>query len=71
MTLREKIVADIQNLPESALPKLQETIEQLREKDEPGFLRRLQKIKIQAPPDFSTNFDLYANGEKDVESNIR
>lgn len=69
MNLREEIVADIQMLPEAALPKLQEAIKKLREEeDKPGFLSRLQKIKINdLPPDFSRNIDLYLNGEKELD----
>lgn len=72
MTIREKIVSKVQNLPEGALPKVYEFVERIEEeKDAPGLLRRLQKIKIQGPPDFSRNLDLYMNGEKDIEENIR
>ncbi len=72
MNIREEIVAKVRNLPESVLPKIHEFIEKIEEKDEkPGLLKRLQKIKIQAPPDFAENFDLYANGEKNIEENIR
>ncbi len=69
MNLREEIVADIQTLPEAVLPKLQETIKKLREDEEkPGFLKRLQKIKINdLPSDFSRNIDLYLNGEKELD----
>ncbi len=69
MNLREEIVADIQTLPETLLPKLQETIKKLREDEEkPGLLRRLQKIKIiDAPPDSSRNIDLYLSGEKNID----
>ncbi|MEP6924209.1 MAG: hypothetical protein ABI954_07075 [Pyrinomonadaceae bacterium] len=69
MNLREEIVADIQTLPETVLPKLRETIIKLREDEEkPGLLRRLQKIKItDAPSDFSRNIDLYLSGEKSID----
>ena len=72
MTVREEIVAKVQNLPENVLPDVYEFVEKIEEKEEkPGLLRRLQKIKIQGPPDFAENFDLYANGEKSIEENIR
>lgn len=73
MNLREEIVTEIQNLPDNLLPELQETIKKMRERQErPELLRRLQKIKIQdLPPDFSRNIDLYLNGEKDIDENIR
>ncbi len=73
MTIREEIVAKVQNLPENVLSDVYEFVEKICEQNEkkPGLLRRLQKIKIQAPPDFAENFDLYANGEKSIEENIR
>lgn len=69
MTLREEIVAKVQGLPENALPELNEAIEKLRKKqDEPGFLKRLQQIKIKdLPPDYSRNVDLYLSGEKKID----
>lgn len=72
MTVREEIIAKVQNLPENVLPEIYEFVEKIAEKEEkPGLLRRLQKIKIDGPPDFAENFDLYANGEKSIEENIR
>ncbi len=72
MNIREEIVAKVQNLPESVLPQVFDFVEKLEKEDEkPGLLKRLQKIKIQGPPDFAENFDLYANGEKSIEENIR
>jgi hypothetical protein len=71
MTIREEIVAKVQNLPENLLPEVFEFVAKVEEKEKkPGLLRRLQKIKIQAPPDFSRNIDLYMSGEKKVEENL-
>ena len=69
MTLREEIVAKVQVLPENALLELSEVIEKLQEKqDKPGFLKRLQQIKIKdLPPDYSRNIDLYLSGEKKID----
>jgi hypothetical protein len=65
MTIREEIVAKVQNLPENLLPEVFEFVEKIEEKEKkPGLLRRLQKIKIQAPADFSRNIDLYMSGER-------
>jgi hypothetical protein len=65
MTVREEIVAKVQNLPENLLPEVFEFVEKIEEKEKkPGLLRRLQKIKIQAPADFSRNIDLYMSGER-------
>ncbi len=71
MNIREEIIAKVQNLPESVLPEVYQIVEKIEEKEKkPGLLRRLQKIKIEAPADFSRNIDLYLNGEKDIEANI-
>jgi hypothetical protein len=71
MNIREEIVTKVQKLPESSLPEVYEFVEKLEAKEEePGLLRRLQKIKIQGPPDFSRNIDLYLNGEKKIEDNV-
>lgn len=68
MTLREEIIADIEKLPESVLPKLLEKIKELHEKAaQPTLMERLRKITIDAPPDFSRNIDLYMTGEKKFE----
>ena len=69
MTIREEIVAKVQNLPENVLPDVYEFVEKIEEKEEkPTLMERLSKIKIQGPPDFAENFDLYANGEKSIEN---
>jgi len=71
MNMREEIVAKVQNLPESVLPEIYEFIEQVEEKDEkPSLMERLRKIKIQGPPDFAENFDLYMSGEKSLDDYI-
>ncbi len=64
MNIREEIVEKVQNLPESDLPKVFDFVQKIAVKKKgPGLLRRLQKIKIDGPPDFSRNIDLYMNGE--------
>ena len=71
MNIREEIVAKVQNLSENLLSEVFEFVEKIEEKDKkPGLLRRLQKIKIQAPADFSRNIDLYMSGEKKIEENL-
>lgn len=71
MNIREEIVTKVQRLPENLLPEVFEFVEKIEEKDKKsGLLRRLQKIKIQAPADFSRNIDLYMNGEKKIEENL-
>lgn len=71
MTVREEIIAKVQNLPENVLPEIYEFVEKIIEKEnKPSLMERLRKIKIQAPPDFSRNIDLYMSGEKKIDENI-
>ncbi|MCY7376897.1 MAG: hypothetical protein LH472_13135 [Pyrinomonadaceae bacterium] len=68
MNIREEIVEKIQQIPESRLPELYKVVEKLvDEQPKEGFLKRLAKIKIDGPPDFAENFDLYMNGEKSLD----
>ncbi len=68
MITREEIVEKIRQIPENRLSELYRLVEDLVEgKPKEGLLRRLQKIEIDAPPDFAENFDLYANGEKSFD----
>ncbi|HQU82750.1 MAG TPA: hypothetical protein PKY59_06485 [Pyrinomonadaceae bacterium] len=71
MTVREEIIAKVQNLPENVLPEIYEFVEKIAEQEsKPSLMERLRKIKIQAPPDFSRNIDLYMSGEKKIDENI-
>jgi hypothetical protein len=71
MTIREKLVEKVQNLPEESLSKVYEFVETVEKTDETeGLLKRLRKIKIQGPKDFSRNIDLYMSGEKKIEDNL-
>ena len=68
MNIREEIVEKIKNIPENRLPEFYTLVEGLaEEKPKEGLLRRLAKIKIDGPPDFAEKFDLYMNGEKNLE----
>lgn len=70
MTIREEIVEKIQQIPESSLPEFYKVVEEFEEKEKSlTFMQRLQRIKIDGPPDFAENFDLYMNGEKSFEDN--
>ncbi len=72
MTIREEIVAKVQNLPENVLPDVYEFVEKIEGKEEKlTLMERLRKIKIQGPPDFAENFDLYASGEKSFDDDLR
>ncbi len=71
MNIREEIIAKVQNLPESVLPEVYQIVEKIEEKEKkPSLMERLRKIKIDAPPDFSRNIDLYMSGEKKIDENI-
>ncbi len=71
MTIREKLVQKVQNLPEESLSKVYEFVETVEKTDESeGLLKRLSKIKIQGPKDFSRNVDFYMSGEKKIEDNL-
>lgn len=68
MNIREEIVEKIQRIPENRLSELYKVVEELAEaKPTEGLLKRLQKIKIDGPPDFSRNIDLYLIGEKSLD----
>ena len=69
MNIREEIIAKVQNLPERVLPEIYEIVEKLEGKEyKPSFMERLGKIKIDGPPDFAENFDLYMSGEKSLDN---
>jgi len=68
MNIREEIVSKVQKLPESALVEVYEAVEKIEKKEkQPSFMERLRAIKIEGPPDFAENFDLYMNGEKSLD----
>ncbi len=71
MNIREEIVEKIQQIPESRLTEFYKVVEDFVEKErKQSLMERLQKIKIDAPPDFSRNIDLYMSGEKKIDENI-
>ncbi len=68
MNIREEIVEKIQRIPENRLSEFCKVVEEfVEEKPKEGLLKRLQKIKIDGPPDFSRNIDLYMSGEKSLD----
>lgn len=71
MNIREEIVQKIRQIPENRLSELYKVVEEFAEKEtKPSLMERLRKIKIDAPPDFSRNIDLYMSGEKKIDENI-
>ncbi len=71
MVSREIIKSEVEKVPDERLDELYrvvKTFSQDKSSDvKEGFLMRLSRIQIQGPEDFSTNFDLYLNGEKSID----
>ncbi len=66
MTVKEKIIAEIEKIPEQKLPELFKKIKDFEESElKPNLMEQLRKIKISASPDFSTTSTLYPIVEKD------
>ena len=73
MSTKELVQTELETLNDEQLDKLYRLIQNLKRSDEqaqPSLMETLMDIKIDAPEDFSTNHDLYLNGEKDVESGL-
>ena len=71
MSTKELIEAKIQTMDEAQLAALYPIIESIAKTEKPeenlSTLEKLRRITIDAPEDFSTNFELYASGEKRAE----
>jgi len=73
MTTKEKIIAEIEKIPEKHMDKLYklikdfETTSDKNGKSGQNLMAKLRQIKIQAPPDFSMQVGLYDIDEKDAE----
>ena len=68
MISREKIIEEIQNVPDELLDELYQVIRDFEVKreanSEPSVMARLRQIRISASPDFSSKATLY-----DLEQN--
>jgi hypothetical protein len=68
MTTRERIEAEIGKIPEDRLDELYGLIRDFAgakaASARPGIMAKLREVRIEAPPDFATNLDLYLTGEK-------
>jgi hypothetical protein len=76
MSSKEQIRAAIENASQEELDELNRLIRQYFASKkaaaaEPDIWTKLQDVRIDAPPDFSVNLDLYKSGEKRVEDEIR
>ena len=74
MTTKEKLYAEIERLDSKEVDEVYQLVRTYAESrghdKKQGLLTRLMEIQIEGPVDFSTNFDLYLNGEKRVEENL-
>ena len=71
MTTRDLIEKELSELNEEDLSELYRIIQSLKKTKRyaypPSLMSKLKLIKINAPPDFSSNLDLYMSGEKIVQ----
>ncbi|MFK5970203.1 MAG: hypothetical protein QM487_08825 [Candidatus Marithrix sp.] len=74
MTTKELIQAEIDTLNEDNLNELHTLIKQFAQsKQKPAhqsLMEKLRQIHIDAPADFSTNFNQYINGKKNAKTDI-
>jgi len=75
MSKKELIQAELDNLGEEDLETLYVVVKrfvQSRQPEKPtGLLAALRSIQIDAPADFASNFDRYADGKNFDESDLR
>ncbi len=69
---KEDIKKEIEKVPNEKLETLYKYVVNLtevkvKEESKETFMAKMRKIKIDAPPDFSRNIDLYLSGEKTIE----
>jgi hypothetical protein len=73
MTTKELIHAEIDRINEQDLDELYKLVKgftQSKASQKQSLMSKLRNIRIDAPEDYSTNFDLYTSGEKRVEPNL-
>jgi hypothetical protein len=74
MTTKDLIQAEIEHLSEQELYEVYMMVKKFTQSKQTGkqsLMSKLRSIRIDAPEDFSTNFDLYLTGEKSAESDLR
>ncbi len=69
---KEDIKQEIDKVSDKDLERLYKYVKHLAEikpnkQSKESFMAKMRKIKIDAPPDFSRNIDLYLSGEKTIE----
>ena len=71
MVTKEEIKSEIEKVPEDRLAELYRIIKSFTRSNptpsQPTLMSKLRRIRINAPPDFSENIDLYLTGEKSIE----
>jgi hypothetical protein len=70
MTVKELIQAEIDKIPETELNEVYQLIKEYNHKKDSskkGVLSKIKQIKIQAPKDFSINFDYYSSQDNSHE----
>ena len=72
MTTKDKIIEQLSGLDEAGLTEVHAVVRRLTERKpesppQESIMAKLRKIKINAPPDFSKNLDLYLTGEKTID----
>jgi hypothetical protein len=72
MTTREMVAAELENLTEDQLAQIRALIQEFKHEEESpvaeSFMAKLRRVqKVQAPPDFSTNWEQYLSEEEDAE----
>lgn len=74
MTTKELIQAEIDCISEEDLDELYSLVKGFthskQQSRKQSLMAKLRAIQIDAPEDFSTNFDLYTGGEKGAESDL-
>lgn len=73
---KEDIKQEVEKVPDEKLETLYKYVKDLTEikpkkQSKESFIAKMQKIRINAPPDFATNIDEYLYGEKTIEDDIR
>jgi len=74
MTTKELIQSEIDRVSEDDLDELYQLVKDFTQSRQQNarqsLMSKLRSIKIDAPDDFSTNFDLYVSGEKHAEPDL-
>ena len=74
MTTKELIQAEIDRVSDEDIDELYSLVKDFTQSKQQSrkqsLMSKLRAIRIDAPEDFSTDFDLYASGEKGAESDL-